>query len=741
MRRILIIAALLLLPGICLVAQQFPVQVTPQLIAPYTLQVSEYYSPGASGSKLNLLLLLRDFNKPSLQVRLRMSITSQTVAITTKEEAVYTPVTIQSGEPRYLDPSELAQYFNANNLNFSGITRTQYEQTGKLPEGFYTFCFEVVEVGTNQVVSNKGCTIAWLTLNEPPLLNMPRKAESVIPPANGAPQNVLFQWTPRHTASPTAYNTDYIISIIELPDNFLTPETAFSSYEPNYVDSTSLTTYLLDNSKPFTFQVGYRYAWRVQVKAKNGTQELAMFRNNGYSETFWFIYKNNCPAPSGIVADPQGQRVNVTWLSDVKHLDYKVEYRQKGNPDAEWFELDNTLPRVSITDLKDTTTYEYRVGGACETGVYTFSGLNEFTTRSANTTTVPNCGFVPDTSITNAQLLQQMNPGDTIKAGDFDVIATQVSGSGSFSGQGYVVVPWLANMKLGVSFESIGVGINKKLKIGEISTTYDPEEGLVGDVDETIEALDTIVSAFTAKIKSLIQVLHSDDVTEDPQKIVNYAYNVISSVSDEIPKQILDDIIQKTKALEAAKDALASAGTEIEKGQAEENLRTAADNLSNSWNDFLQLYASILKDAVKKYYDEKKPQEATIIANYQNLLTSVNQNNTPAASDDDIIIHEIVTIDSVSTDGMDPATLALVTNFSNAEKEYVMYQFAKILTEEGDKGGMMDKFIEKAKLLTVDFTNEIKRDLENKDSKEVIIDKVKAMVVDAFGKIIEDIIK
>ena len=296
-------------------------------------------------------------------------------------------------------------------------------------------------------------------------------------------------------------------------------------------------------------------------------------------------------------------------------------------------------------------------------------------------------------------------------------------------------------MKLGVSFESIGVGTDKKLKVGEIATTYDPKEGLIGDVDETIEALDTIVNALTAKIKSLIQVLHSDEVTKDPQKIVNYAYNVISSVSDEIPKQILDDIIQKTQALEAAKDVLAKAATEIEKSQAEENLRTAADNLSNTWNDFLKLYASILKDAVKKYYDEKKPQEATIIANYQNLLASVNQNNTPAATDDEIIIHEIVTIDSVSTDGMDPAARTLVTNFSNAEKEYVMYQFAKILTVEGDTGGMMDKFIEKAKSLTVDFTNEIKRDLESKDSKDVIIEKVKAMVVDAFGKIIEDIIK
>src|ERR1044072_8561574 len=238
MRRILIIAAFLLLPGICLVAQQYPVQVTPQLVPPYSLQVSDYYS--AIGSpKLNLLLLLRDFNKPSLQVRLRMSITSQSVAIVTREDVSFTAIEILSGQPKYIQPADLTEYFNSNNLTFSGITQSQYQQTGKLPEGFYTFCFEVVDVATGQTVSNKGCTIAWLTLSEPPLLNLPRKSEALIPVIEPAAQNVSFQWTPRHTASPTAYTIDYNFKLVELPLGTTTPEADFASYPAIYEESTA----------------------------------------------------------------------------------------------------------------------------------------------------------------------------------------------------------------------------------------------------------------------------------------------------------------------------------------------------------------------------------------------------------------------------------------------------------------------------------------------------------------------
>src|SRR5687767_10910467 len=118
MRRILILT-LLILPCIYTAAQQYPVQVTPQLLPPYSLQVSDYYSPGAAGAKLNLLLLLRDFNKPTLQVRLRMSIESQSVTIRTREDAVFTSITLESGMPKYVTPAELDQYFNSNKLDFS----------------------------------------------------------------------------------------------------------------------------------------------------------------------------------------------------------------------------------------------------------------------------------------------------------------------------------------------------------------------------------------------------------------------------------------------------------------------------------------------------------------------------------------------------------------------------------------------------------------------------------------------
>lgn len=523
MRRIFIIAALLLLPVICLVAQQYPVQVTPQLLPPYSLQVSDYTS--AVGSpKLNLLLLLRDFNKPSLQVRLRMSITSQSVAITTREDVAFTAIEILSGQPKYIQPADLTEYFNSNNLTFSGITRSQYEQTGKLPEGFYTFCFEVVDIVTGQTVSNKGCTVAWLTLSEPPLLNLPRKAEALIPVVEPSVQNVIFQWTPRHTSSPTAaYTIEYNFKLVELPLGTTTPEADFASYPAIYEENTTLTTLLYDGigSKP-RLKPGYKYAWQVQAIAKNGTQDVAMFRNNGFSEIFWFDYQNNCPAPTNINATAQGQRVSITWGSDVQHLDYKVEYRKANTAGAEWFELSNTTPNVSITDLDPSTLYEYRIGAACETGKYIFSTIHQFTTNSATATTVPQCGFDPNPAPTTEPLLQQLHVGDIVKAGDFDVVVTQVSGSGSFNGQGYVVVPWLAKMKLGVRFENIGVATDLKLKAGEIITTYDPtEEGIV-----SIDTLFDEFKSLTGVIKALIS-MDVDNNVEYFNKLKESFYKVV----------------------------------------------------------------------------------------------------------------------------------------------------------------------------------------------------------------------
>lgn len=748
MRRLLIIAAFLLLPGICLVAQQFPVQVTPQLVAPYTLQVSDYYSP-AGNPKLNLLLLLRDFNKPSLQVRLRMSIVSQSVAIATREDVAFTAIEILSGQPKYIQPVDLTEYFNSNNLTFSGITQSQYEQTGKLPEGFYTFCFEMVDVATGQTVSNKGCTIAWLTLNEPPLLNIPRKSESVIP---STPQNLLFQWTPRHTASPTAYNIDYIFSIVEVPDESVSPEVAFLTYVPLYIDSTSLTTYLYDVSKP-ALVAGKKYAWRVQAKAKNGAQELAMFRNNGYSETFWFNYQNNCPVPVSITADAQGQRVNVTWGSDVQHLQYKVEYRKINTANAAWFELENTMPNVSITDLEPSATYEYRVGAACETGKYIFSPLHQFTTNTNDATTVPECGFDPNPLPTTEPLLQQMNVGDVVKAGDFNVVITRVNGTGSFSGEGYVVVPWLANLKLAVNFGSIGVGTDMKLKIGEIATVYDPDEGLIGDIDTLVDDLRDL----TGILKELLSVPVTTDSSYFAKLRESFSVLVDQEVTSEMKVEfqtVLDSMSYYKEQFDDAKNQYYLLPEGVEKDaqrQLMDNAKHSFENNQSKLSDLnsqrIQLVTEVTDlfvNAVKELsletstglsnaleeYNSQKQTVAQSIYDEQNLISEVD-------ADVDLILKGIYTeeIDSMSVPQVLVSFATSIKTFAKKKNNLKILNYVKALENYYVQQNRRDKLKDDIILEGVAMIKELLRRRRGGESDVVIKDYLKKYIKEKILKL------
>jgi hypothetical protein len=269
-----LLTAIILLIGCRSFAQVMPVQVTPQLLPPYSLQVSEYYS--GVQPKLQVLLLNRDINRPTIQVKLRMTVESQNCKMRTKTDAVTPTFTLTSGIPYYLTPQDLQAFFAPANIDFSGgYNEQEYVQTGRLPEGLYSFYFEAFELYSANLVSNKGFTLGWLTLADPPLLNTPAKAEGVTP---GNPQNIIFNWTPRHNTSPTAgYFTDYVFTITEYNDVTLGPDASFTSSPPLFIDSVQTTTYLFGPGQP-QLVPGKRYAWRVQAKAKNGAQQLAMFQ-------------------------------------------------------------------------------------------------------------------------------------------------------------------------------------------------------------------------------------------------------------------------------------------------------------------------------------------------------------------------------------------------------------------------------------------------------------------------------
>src|SRR5690606_9973417 len=277
--------------------------------------------------------------------------------------------------------------------------------------------------------------------------------------------------------------------------------------------------------------------------------DLATFRNQGYSETSWFTYQHTCAVPSGVSASPQGQRVGIEWNSNPVHLECKVEYREGNNADEVWFEIGNTLRRVSIADLRPNTSYEYRVGGACEYGRFTFGNLMLFTTNDSNVSMVANCGTDPGFTDPPLTLVQTFPIGDTIHAGDYDVIVTSITGQTSFSGEGFVKMSWLGDANVAVRFTNVGINTEKQLASGVIEKTYDPTDAAIADVDEVFETFTKIMGALKELKNAVNGIVDSNNF--DVNKIADYSVELaqlqpsfISNLDDENLKQVSNAYFQ-----------------------------------------------------------------------------------------------------------------------------------------------------------------------------------------------------
>jgi len=492
-------------------AQIYPVQVMPVLVPPYSLNTSDYYN--GTSERLAVVLTNTDLQKPVLNVRLRMYIEGQNAKLQSRDGVYYPTITLDAGIPQRISLGDLAPYFNIDNLNFAGITRAMYAQNGKLPEGFYSFCFEVIEVNTGKVLSRKSCSMAYITLSDPPLLNLPLKGESI---ASRAVQNIIFQWTPRNLGSPNgAFNTEYEFTLKELWDTGIAPEAAFESTQPLYQVTVRPTTLLMGPAEPQLIP-GKRYAWRIRAVSTSPTGEQAdSYRNNGFSEIYWFTYQSDCKPPLAINSSVSSGRATINWTADpsnggIPAGGYTLQYRERSLSGSKWYSVNTLENRAMLYDLKPGSTYEYRVGSSCVAGNIgigidqaTYSDILtlEINGNTKDTATV-NCGMIsPEISITNRTPIQALNQGDLIMAGGFPVKLTKVTGGGSFSGEGYVTIPMLGQVNVKVRFSNIQVNTERKLFGGVIETTYDIKEEQIADTRKIAEDLTTLINEIANLIK------------------------------------------------------------------------------------------------------------------------------------------------------------------------------------------------------------------------------------------------
>jgi hypothetical protein len=464
-----------LLPFQSIHAQLYPVQAITAITPPYSIYLSDYCTPGTD--KLSLNLLLTNASTTNYPVKLRLIIEGEGITISTTSTYMPEQIILNGGSPLRLTGDELAAYFDPRYLDFKGYSKQKFQQTGALPEGIYRIGFQVFDYNKNIPVSLTGASMAWLVLNDPPIINMPDKNVKL---TATEPQNIMFQWMPRHLGSPnSAFNAEYVLQIFEIWPGGRNPNEVVNSTQPLIEKILQTTTSIYSNTQDVALEPGRQYAFRVQARDVEGRD---LFRNHGYSEVQMFTYGDPCDVPLQVEAQATGSDgIKISWQPTPYNTAFYIQYREANKPDAEWFPKNTFLSITSIDKLKPQTTYEYQVKGMCGTVNSDFSETKTITTQAKKVTDFQ-CGRL-DSALLKASKtpLSSLVPGDIISSGKFEVLVTKATkeSAGRFSGEGNALMPFLGLLRVKVEFKNISINDHNQVLSGRIVSTYNPNSKFV----------------------------------------------------------------------------------------------------------------------------------------------------------------------------------------------------------------------------------------------------------------------
>ncbi|WP_423147394.1 fibronectin type III domain-containing protein [Rubrolithibacter danxiaensis] len=450
--------------------QNYPVLATLQLNAPYSLYLSDYTTPGTDKMQVNLFL--KDLTKSNYPCRLRLRIEGFGMSIQSKNDFYVSPVYLSGGEMRMLSGADLIPYLQPSNLIFQGLDMGNFNRNGgKLPEGVYRFSIEVLDYYNRKVVSNTAGSVLSVFLSYPPIINIPSQNTTV---RVLEPQNVMFQWVPRHTGSVNAaYHVAYKFRLVELIPTTRDANDAIRTSRPLYETFTDQTYFVYGPSEP-TLTPGSNYAVQVQAVEAEGRD---IFINNGNSEVIKFTYGEKCSVPSNIVAElDRHNSIKLSWMPLPMQQVFSVRYREAGHRNAEWFEQEVYLPKHILQGLRPGKTYEYQVRAQCTYGYGEYSDLQQFKLpdeqmRSGDFV----CGKPETIAVAErSDLLTSISPGTVFMAGSFPVTVTDaIAVSGRISGKGTVGVPYLNQLNFNVEFNDILINSNLQLVSGKVSLSHE----------------------------------------------------------------------------------------------------------------------------------------------------------------------------------------------------------------------------------------------------------------------------
>ncbi|WP_197491725.1 MULTISPECIES: fibronectin type III domain-containing protein, partial [Emticicia] len=338
-------------------SQNYPVTCTPIVKPSYSLKWSEI---STSTDMFKVHLLLKDLTKPSVDVYLKIRLAGVGVDIRTVDGFVPNQtLKLIPGQPILLNASDLVEYFNISNLVVDGVDFSALYSGGRLPEGLYTWTVEAYEIDRNRQVSNTGMALMNVFKNYPPVINLPQD-RAILPVTT--PQNVLFSWTSRSTASlNAAQGKTYKLRIYTLSGDDDPNVIANSGIQP--IEITTTNPYFSYGAGNISLEKGKRYAVQVQEEDVNGADE---YENEGKSQVVTFSYGKPCVAPEGMVINPIGKgRVELTCEATAEDAEtYPITAWYKTPKTSIWNSVPFNGNSAVISGLKDKTDYEFKLSSA-----------------------------------------------------------------------------------------------------------------------------------------------------------------------------------------------------------------------------------------------------------------------------------------------------------------------------------------------------------------------------------------
>lgn len=352
-------------------AQNYPVQATPLLQPPYSLDLNDYQG---LASKLRVQLLLRDLTKPSLEVYISLRLSGFGVDLQTNPSvAALNTFLLQPGVPLTISGNELSPLFAQ--MLAQGVNYDDLLAGISLPGGYYTW--EVVAyLPDGRQVSNTGRASMSVFKAQPPQITFPTHNASIL--ATGI-TTIPFQWISRSVTPASVLGTIYDMKIYELPDDLTDrddgpPNVAvLSGLLPIFNTQTASTSYFYGPGDPL-LQAGKRYAIVVQAQDIGGGDS---YENQGLSQVVAFKVAGEpdataqaaCPAPTGLnIRQDDAQTLEVSWNPVAEATDYLLQFRKANEPWQSQVTTDNGLMLIQLSPAK----YEVQVAARCTGGLLSY---------------------------------------------------------------------------------------------------------------------------------------------------------------------------------------------------------------------------------------------------------------------------------------------------------------------------------------------------------------------------------